>query len=420
MFHPSYRAFVLVFTMALLSVSCNSDNKTDSDDIPEETGEEFGFIGTKASPLDIEHWIQDGEGKFDHITEFEEGKVYIVEFWATWCGPCLQAMPHIVQLQRDYADRGVQVVSVSREPRATIDAFLQKPVPGQSGTTYGKLTKSYCLTSDPDGSVYKDYMEAAGQGGIPTAFIVGKTGRVEWVGHPMSMDSALEDIVENRWDRAAFGAPFKAKHESEHLMTELNTLLQNDESDEAIRMVDEAIAKTDAGIEHDKLKSVKWQILIISGKTEGLAELTSELLEKATTSTQVNEMAWRVFQAHTQNAKVENEVLQICADATHTAANNVAGPQKAPILDALAHLQHALGNLDDAIAAQTEAVALVQGPQKAEVQEFLTELVAEKGNGEKGNDEAGSDEAGSDEAGSDEAGSDEADSDEADSDDSKP
>jgi len=383
MFHPSYRAFVLVLTIALLSVSCNSDNKTDSDDIPEETGEEFGFIGTEAPPLDIEHWVQDGEGKFDHITEFEEGKVYIVEFWATWCGPCLQAMPHIVRLQRDYADRGVQVVSVSREPRATIDAFLKKPVPGQSGTTYEKLTKSYCLTSDPDGSVYKDYMEAAGQSGIPTAFIVGKTGRVEWVGHPMRMDGPLEDIVENRWDRTAFGAPFKAKHESEQLMTELNTLLQNDESEEAIRMVDEAIAKTDAGIEHDKLKSVKLQILMISGKTEGLTELTSELLEKATTSTQVNELAWRVFQSHTQNAKVEKELLQICADATQTAANDVAGSQKAPILDTLAHLQHVLGNLDAAIAAQTEAVELVQGPQKAEVQKFLTELVAEKGSAEE-------------------------------------
>ena len=41
-------------------------------------------IGSKAPALDVEHWVQNGEGKFKPVTKFENGKVYIVEFWATW------------------------------------------------------------------------------------------------------------------------------------------------------------------------------------------------------------------------------------------------------------------------------------------------------------------------------------------------
>ena len=47
-------------------------------------------------------------------------------------------------------------------------------------------------------------MEAAAQNGIPTSFIVGKTGLVEWIGHPMNLDKPLEQIVADKWDRAAF------------------------------------------------------------------------------------------------------------------------------------------------------------------------------------------------------------------------
>ncbi len=78
--------------------------------------EELG-IGSRAPELDIEHWIQDGNGFFKPVTTFEQGKVYVVEFWATWCGPCIQSMPHLAELQNKYRGQNVQIVSVSDETR---------------------------------------------------------------------------------------------------------------------------------------------------------------------------------------------------------------------------------------------------------------------------------------------------------------
>lgn len=128
-------------------------------------------IGSAAPPIDIEHWLTDKEP----ITEFEAGKVYVIEFWATWCGPCVASMPHLRQLQDRHSEK-VTVISVSDEVPATIEEFLERK---QGETTYRDITSSYWLATDPDGSVKQDYMRAADQHGIPTAFLVGKSGEIE-------------------------------------------------------------------------------------------------------------------------------------------------------------------------------------------------------------------------------------------------
>ena len=142
-------------------------------------------IGSEAPALDVEHWVQNGNGKFEPVTKFAPGKVYVVEFWATWCGPCVQSMPHLAALQTEYADKGVQIVSISDEDLDTVQEFLDREIrgaaepPGEEDgedtekQTYRNLTSAYCLTTDPDQSSYQDYMQAAAQAGIPTASIVG-------------------------------------------------------------------------------------------------------------------------------------------------------------------------------------------------------------------------------------------------------
>src|SRR6201988_1870124 len=62
-------------------------------------------VGDPAPPLSVSTWLQGSE-----VKNFEPGKVYVVEFWATWCGPCIVMMPHLAELQERYRGQGVVVV----------------------------------------------------------------------------------------------------------------------------------------------------------------------------------------------------------------------------------------------------------------------------------------------------------------------
>ena len=85
-------------------------------------------------------------------------------------------------------------------------------------------------------------MEASGQRGIPTSFIVGKSGQIEWIGHPMDMDGPLELIVTDGWDRNVFSRQFEAKADYELAMQKLSMLAGAGKFDEAIKLVDEKLA----------------------------------------------------------------------------------------------------------------------------------------------------------------------------------
>jgi thiol-disulfide isomerase/thioredoxin len=154
-------------------------------------------VGSKAPPIDIEHWLNR-----EPVKRFEAGKVYVIEFWATWCGPCVGQMPHLGELQERHADDLV-LISVGDEDPEVIDEFLEKE---RDGRNLREVTDAYWLTTDPDGSVDADYMKASGMRGIPTAFVVGKTGEIEWIGHPCNIDEPIAKIIDGTWNREAFAA----------------------------------------------------------------------------------------------------------------------------------------------------------------------------------------------------------------------
>lgn len=224
-------------------------------------------VGDVAPPLDIAHWYSLGEGQTAEVSDFEAGQIYVVEFWATWCAPCIASMPHLAELAEAYHDRGVRVVSVSNEDPETVTQFLKRPVRGtakpqasaagnesagggeleqtQSELTYGELTAAYALTTDPDGSVFRDYLEAGRRRGIPYAYIVGKDGLIEWSGTPLELDKPLESIVKGTWDRKAYLAKQQRVQALGASLAQAQRWMGTDRSDEALAIVEKILDEVD-------------------------------------------------------------------------------------------------------------------------------------------------------------------------------
>ena len=145
-----------------------------------------GTLGDPAAPLQIAEWVK---GKPVDMAVAKSNQVVVVEFWATWCGPCRASIPHLTEMAKKFKD--VAFVGVSDEEVDTVKKFVTK--------MGDKM--DYTVAVDKERKTNKDYMQAYGANGIPHAFIVDKLGRIVWEGHPMdNLDKSLEEVIAGKFD----------------------------------------------------------------------------------------------------------------------------------------------------------------------------------------------------------------------------
>jgi thiol-disulfide isomerase/thioredoxin len=114
-----------------------------------------------------------------------KGKIVVVDFWATWCGPCMAEAEHMVKINDQYGKQGLQMVGISLD--ANQGEMMQ--VAKQKGFAWPQYF---------DGKVWSNTIaQTWGVDSIPRTFLIGPQGDVLWTGHPGAIDQALADAFKN-------------------------------------------------------------------------------------------------------------------------------------------------------------------------------------------------------------------------------
>ncbi len=170
-----------IFTLALFSIFCLV---TFADAQP--GGRKTLSVGDSAPALNVETWVK---GEFNP----SNAEVYVVEFWATWCGPCKRSIPHLTQLQEEYAEDGLTIVGISTDE----DSSLVKKFVAQQG-----MKMDYTIGVDLKRRTQRNWMGKAGLKGIPSAFIVDLNGIIQFIGNPLeeAFEDTLHLVMSGRYD----------------------------------------------------------------------------------------------------------------------------------------------------------------------------------------------------------------------------
>jgi thiol-disulfide isomerase/thioredoxin len=186
------KTHIQLAALLLAFATCGVHQATAQDDAAAEHAEPKITlkVGDKAPEFKVTQWF-----KGEPVTLDDKG-TFIVECWATWCGPCIAAFPHLSEVAK--ANEGkITVVGVNVWERKTMDE-VKEFVKDQGDKM------SYHVAEDGDKVITEKWLAAAGKNGIPCAFVVSK-GKVAWIGHPMGLkQDLLDSIVDGSFDSAAF------------------------------------------------------------------------------------------------------------------------------------------------------------------------------------------------------------------------
>jgi len=385
-------------------------------------------IGDGAPALKISRWV-----KGDAIPSLDSNKTYVVEFWATWCGPCKVSIPHLTELAHDFTNItfiGVDVFENGDHPDALVSDFVKR---------MGDKMDYHVGMDTADKFMADNWMKAAGQNGIPTAFLIHQ-GQIFWIGHPLALEKPLTEITAGTFDiekakqtarviqkinafyskamKGAGDAELVAEgKEIEDLDQKLGGVLPNGpfNSQEVIKQAKfqsavnayqravvaggneaeisqleaEARARTPKDADFDAIKKqvldhaegakadaifTKYKVAVgANGDPAQAAELGRQLQGlNLKNSQELNEIAWAIL----TNDSIKQRDLNL-ATALAKAGVDVSNGNEPAVLDTYARALSDSGKVADAIDAEKKAVDVAQDPaMKSDLQATLDKYQA--------------------------------------------
>jgi thiol-disulfide isomerase/thioredoxin len=320
------------------------------------------------------------------VKEFKKGEIYVFECWASWCGPCVAAIPHLDEL---HSKKGVVItgVNVWEAERDAASAQRAKDFLQAQGD---KMSYRVAIGGK---AFIKDWLEAAEVNGIPHAFVV-SDGKIAWMGHPIQLTPEIigdiitgtplaaaapiaDKIPQRRLSKPAVPAS-KTPGDPEMLAAQakldaLSEAMGNRDWDAAEKALPAAAGVLPPKEGQELRESIEAQIGLARGDpTKFYAQLSKLADEEFDDAEAMNEIAWRLLTVKSFE-KIRNLAL---AEKCAVQAVKLTKEEHPDKLDTLARLRWLQGKKEEAIRWQIKAVDKAEaGAMKAALQKTLDALL---------------------------------------------
>jgi len=143
--------------------------------------------------------LKDADGKVVHLADYK-GKVVLLDFWATWCGPCKVEIPWFMEMQRKNKDKGFEVLGVAMDDEGW---EVVKPFAAQMAVNYRLV-----IGNDTTAQAY------GGVDALPTTFLIDRAGKIAAVhvglASKRDFEDGIQELLQNTARVTAGDAPVRA------------------------------------------------------------------------------------------------------------------------------------------------------------------------------------------------------------------
>lgn len=183
--------FLFLILSSTLFVAC-SNNQSSNAEIAKTVSVKESTSTTQSTPQrdTTGLLIFDTFEEFDYLLHQENDTTYVINFWATWCKPCVAELPYFEELHQKYKNQKVKVILVSLDFKKSLDKhlypFLKK----------NQLQSEVVLLADSKTNNWIDKVEPTWDGAIPVS-IVYKGKNRKFIGSDVENFTELEDILKS-------------------------------------------------------------------------------------------------------------------------------------------------------------------------------------------------------------------------------
>jgi thiol-disulfide isomerase/thioredoxin len=301
--------------------------------------------------------------------EWQPGHVYVLDFWATWCTPCIDSIPHMTSIAKRWADQDVHVIGTAIWPRKNMT-----PV-AEFVAEYDQLM-GYTVAKDIGRRSARDLVEAAGQYGIPYVVVVDGEGRIAWTGHPMDgLSLVLEDVVAGTFDLAEFERrKTERMARADVLIEDFQKAAKAEDWDALVKITDELVSLDESM--SGQFAFFHYVALLRQNKPDEAARYGRVAVQSSMQdSAPYLERMARLIVEPLNLEPIASRDMDLALMAAERA--NVLTRNRHPsVLDTLARVHFLTGNLDAAVELQRHAVlSATDGPLRDQLQGRMDEYL---------------------------------------------